>query len=83
MNTKIQTAYGEYTIDELVYYTELWKQSLEKQNNRKRIYNRTEEGKQKNNTKAKQYYEKHKEEILAKRKQKYQALKDKPQFIDE
>jgi Zn-finger nucleic acid-binding protein len=69
----VQTTYGDVEIPELVRCYELWRGMITKQNEIRRKYNQTEEGKTKNREKAKDYYEKHKQEILQKRK----AYRDK------
>ena len=79
---KFQTDYGELEITEIIRCCNLWKKLMEKHNELKHAYNQTEEGKTKNRENAKLYYERHKEEISAKRKAKYEAKKNQPQFVD-
>ena len=68
---KVQTDHGEQEIEEVIRCYNLWKNLMLKNIDRRNEYNQTEEGKTKNRERAKVYYERHKEEILAKRKAKY------------
>lgn len=79
---KVQTEYGEQELDEVIRCYNLWKKMMAKNIGRKNEWNQTDEGKNKNRQNAKSYYQRHKEEILAKRKASYVSKKDKPQFID-
>ena len=72
----VQTAYGDVEIPELVRCYEMWRNMTIKHNKLRNKYNQTEEGKMKNREKAKQYYEKHREEILEKRKEYREKKKD-------
>lgn len=79
---KVQTEYGEQDLEEVVRCFHLWKKLLADHNERRHQYNQTEQGKKKNRDRAKQYYERKKEEILQRKRDKYQAEKEQPQFVD-
>lgn len=70
---KVQTDYGEQEIAEVIRCYNLWRKMMTKQNEIRYQYNQTDEGKEKNRAKAKEYYEKHREEILEKRKLRYSS----------
>ena len=72
---KVDTAYGEQEIEEVVRCYNLWKNYIADMNKRRHEKNQTDEGKQKNRANAKAYYEKNKAAILAKRKEKYASKK--------
>lgn len=73
MDKEYQTDYGTVKAAELIRVYGLWKKMIDKQVEKRNAFNQTEEGKQKNRSRAKDYYQRHKEEILAKRKAKYSA----------
>lgn len=66
------TAYGEASIQDLLQAYEKKKQY----ENNKKEWMKTEAGREYNRKKAKQYYDKHKEQILAKRSARYETDKD-------
>lgn len=70
---KVTTDYGEQEIEEVIRCYNLWRKSMTKHNEIRHEYNQTEEGKTKNCQRAKNYYERHREEILAKRKLRYRS----------
>jgi len=72
---KVNTEYGEQEIEEVVRCYNLWKNYIADMNKRRHAINQTEEGKQKNRANAKSYYERNKDAILAKRKEKYVSKK--------
>lgn len=72
-----QTDYDKVSTEELVRVYHLWKKMIAKNAEIRNAYNQTPEGKAKNREKAKQYYEAHKEKVLAKRKARYDAKKTK------
>ena len=82
METKYPTAYGEMTVAELIKYAEMWRAMMAKNIEARRKYNQTEEGKVRNRERAKDYYQRHRQEVLQKRKVKREAEKDKPMFLD-
>lgn len=79
---KYQTDFGELEIEEIIRCCNLWKHSMARNNEKRFEFNQTEQGKTRNRTNAKSYYQRHKEEILAKRKAAYEAKKETPQFVD-
>lgn len=72
---KVETNYGEQELDEVVRCYNLWKNYIGDMNKRRHAKNQTEEGKLKNRANAKSYYERNKELILAKRKERYVSKK--------
>jgi len=70
------TDYGKVSTDELLRVFHMWKKMIAKGNERKCEFNQSEQGKEKNRANAKKYYEKHKEEILAKRKVYYDSKRN-------
>ena len=64
---KVQTDYGEQEIEEVIRCYNLWRKQVTKLNEIRWAYNQTDEGKQKNRDRSKAYYEKHKDEIKARR----------------
>lgn len=67
---KVQTDFGEQEIEEVIRCYNLWRKQMTKLNEIRWAYNQTEEGKLKNRARSKAYYEKHKEEIMARRQAK-------------
>ncbi len=67
-----QTNYGKVSTEELIRVYHLWKNLMKKNIERRNEFNQSAEGKQLNRERAKKYYEEHRDEILAKRKAKYQ-----------
>lgn len=65
---KVQTEYGEQTIEEIVRGYELWKRLMERTNNKRWEKNQTEEGKAENRARSKAYYERNREKVLEKRR---------------
>lgn len=65
------TAFGDVPVEELVKAYEAQKRMIEKQNERKKAYNQTDEGKAKNRARAKAYYDKNKEAVRARVLSKY------------
>lgn len=82
METKVQTAYGEMTVAELVKYTEMWKAMAAKHNDYKKVYNQTEQGREKNRERSKVYYERHRDQVLEKRRSKRDQAASVPMFLD-
>ena len=78
----VLTKYGEMTLEQLVDYAEKWKAMMEKQNNLRHKYNQTEKGKIQNRQRAKTYYEKHRDEILEKRKAAREKQKDEYKMVE-
>ena len=72
MDSKIQTAYGEVSLQTLLNAFEKKKQYEET----KKEWLKTDAGKEYQRKKAKQYYEKHREEVLAKRAARYEKDHD-------
>lgn len=72
---KVQTKYGEQELEEVIRCYNLWKKLIAKNVERKNKAHQTKEGKEKNRGNAKSYYERHREEILARRKEKYATNK--------
>ena len=72
---KVTTDYGEQEIEEVIRCYNLWRKSMINHNKLKSAYNQTEEGKLKNREKVKSYYERNKDRILEKRKDRYQQKK--------
>ena len=79
---KVNTAYGEMTVAELVVYAEKWKRLMEKHNALRHRYNQTEEGKIKNREKAKSYYERNRDKVLEKRRAIREKKKDEYKMLD-
>ena len=77
---EFKTDYGMVSSDELIRVYHMWKRMTAKQVGHRNRYNQTAEGKEKNRENAKLYYERHKEEILAKKKARYQAKKEEYQM---
>jgi hypothetical protein len=69
----VNTTYGQVPLDELVKAYEQKKKS----NDAKLEWYKTEEGKQYNRKKAKEYYERNKEKVLAKAAERYKADPEK------
>ena len=82
METKVKTAYGEMTVAELVKYTEMWKAMAKKHNDLKCKYNQTDEGKEKNRERARDYYERNRDKVLEKRREANDLKKNSPMFLD-
>jgi hypothetical protein len=78
----VQTDYGEQPLDEVIRCYHLWKAMIARSTEIKHQINQTDEGKVQNRMRAKAYYERHKDEIIAKRKAAYEAKKNSPQFLD-
>ena len=78
----VQTKYGEMTLEQVVDYAEKWRSLCEKQNKLRHQYNQTDKGKMKNRERAKQYYEKHRQEILEKRKAAREKDKDEYKMLE-
>ena len=79
---KYTTDFGELEIEEIIRCCNLWKHYMVRMNERKYERNQTEEGKEQNRAAAKSYYERHRDQILAKRKEAYERKKNSPQFVD-
>ena len=73
---KVQTDYGEQELEEIVRCYNLWKKLISNNVQRRNQKQQTQEGKLKNRENSKSYYERHREQILAKRKQRYDARKN-------
>jgi hypothetical protein len=71
----VTTSFGEVPLDVLVKRYELEKKRDVKKYERRIAYLQTDEGKEWNREKAKAYYERNKEKVLAKRKAMYEAKK--------
>lgn len=71
-NTPVQTAYGEVPLQKLLDAFEKTKQWQEN----KKVWLKTEAGKEYNRQKAKEYYQRHKDQVLAKRAIRYETDKD-------
>ena len=69
------TEFGEVSLDVLVKRYELEKKREAKKYERRLIFLQTDEGKEWNRMNAKQYYERNKATVLAKRKAAYEAKK--------
>ena len=67
-----QTDYGKVSTQELIRVYHLWKKLMKKNIERRNEFNQSDEGKELNRMRAKKYYEEHRDEILAKRKARYQ-----------
>lgn len=67
-----QTDYGKVSTEELIRVYHMWKKMVKKSVERRHEFNQSEEGKELNRQRAKKYYEEHRDEILAKRKARYQ-----------
>lgn len=76
--TTVQTSYGEVPLEVLVNRFETFKAKNRESYLKRAEYLKSEEGKEWNRQRAKAHYEKHKEEILAKRKAKYVSRKRTP-----
>lgn len=75
---RIQTTYGAIPLDVLIKRFETQQKAQNKMKAKRLDYIQTEEGKLMNRTRAKEYYERHKQTILAKRKAAYQSRKQSP-----
>lgn len=71
-NTVFSTNYGDATLPDLLMAYEI----SQKRKEAKKAWLQTDEGKEYNRNKAKQYYNRHKELVLEKRKERYE--KDAP-----
>jgi hypothetical protein len=74
---KVATAYGDVDVSVLVHHYEVYKRNEEKKYEKRLEFLMTEEGKEWNRKKAKEYYLKNKEKILQKRKEGYEPRKVK------
>ena len=72
LTTPVQTSYGQVSLQVLLDTFE--KQKLYQQN--KKEWLKTEEGKAYNRQKAKQFYERHRDAVLAKRAERYEKEHD-------
>lgn len=68
------TEFGKVKVEELIRVYGLWKTQITKANERRVEFLQTEEGKQWNRDNARRYYERHREEILARKKAKRDAM---------
>lgn len=68
----VQTAFGEAELPALIKAYE----SMKKGDERKKAWLKTERGKEWNREKASAYYNNHKEEVLEKRRQRYEANRE-------
>lgn len=68
---KVQTDHGEQEIEEVIRCYNLWRNLIVKNVERRNEFHKTEEGKQQNRANSKNYYQRHREEILEKRRIKY------------
>lgn len=68
------TEFGKVKVEELIRVYGLWKNQITKANERRVEFLQTEEGKQWNRDNARRYYERHREEILARKKAKRDAM---------
>lgn len=68
------TEFGKVKVEELIRVYGLWKHQITKANERRVEFLQTEEGKQWNRDNARRYYERHREEILARKKAKRDAM---------
>lgn len=71
----VLTKYGDVSLETLIEKYEQWKKSIEKHVEARTNFLQTEEGKEWNRKNSKTYYEKHKSEILEKRRLAYQKKK--------
>lgn len=72
MNTPVQTAHGQVTLEEILKTFNKAKQyELNKSE-----WLKTDEGKEYNRNKSKEYYERHKDKVLEKRAKRYEQDKD-------
>jgi hypothetical protein len=67
-----QTEYGKVSTEELIRVYHMWKKMIKHNVERRNEFNQSVEGKELNRERAKKYYQEHRDEILAKRKAKYQ-----------
>lgn len=72
----ITTAYGTVPTERMIHQFEAYQRRLKKRQEKRLEFIQTEEGKQWNRSRSKDYYEKHKEEILQKRKEAYSKKKN-------
>ena len=72
VSTKFQTEFGEATYHDMRRAFE----NEKRRNERRKAYFQTEAGKEYNRQKAKNFYQRHRDEILAKRKEQYQTKKE-------
>lgn len=77
METSVPTSFGEVSLDKLVKYYETYKRNEDKRLEKRHEVLQTPEGKAINRARAKAYYDKHKDDILAKRKANYNYVKKK------
>ena len=78
----VATSFGEIPLEKLVKHYEAEKKREQKKAEKRLEYLQTDEGKQWNRNRSKQYYEKHKAQVLAKRKAKYVSKKHPPNTMD-
>ena len=72
LNADVPTAYGNVPFAQILHAYEKSKQWAEK----KKAWMKTEEGKAYNRQKSKDYYERHKAQVLQKRAKRYETDKD-------
>ena len=77
--SSIQTDLGTVSLDELVRVYVLHKKASQRHQEARLKFLQTEKGKEFNRSRAKAYYEKHKDTVLEKRKAYYQKKKEKEQ----
>ena len=76
------TNFGEVKVDELVRVYNNYKQGLQKSQEKRKEWLQTDAGKEYNRERAAAYYNRNKETILEKRKEKYAAKKELRQLAD-
>lgn len=74
--TTVNTSFGEIPLDKVIKRYEAIVAQEKRKYERKMEFLQTDEGKQWNREKAKSYYERNKEFVLAKRRAAYQAKKE-------
>ena len=76
MNTSYKTEYGDVSVEDLVRIYNSHRRNALKHQERRSEFLQTDEGKEYNRVRAKAYYQAHKADILAKRKQQYEERKN-------
>ena len=71
MEPTVATQYGDVPLEKLIHHYAVYREQEKKKAEKRNEFNQTEEGKELNRSRAKSYYERNRELILAKRKAKY------------
>lgn len=71
-STLISTPYGNVSLGELLRVYDTHKKSNLRHQAKRHAFNQTEQGKELNRNRAKAYYHTHREEVLAKAKERYE-----------